>query len=206
MFVNNLLFHKRDLTLVTPEDTIKKALDVINEKNFLSVPVADKNKFYGMISKAMIYTFYYEKSVDKQFLLSDFKVQDIMRKDVPEIDPLEQAEEAAHFLEIYNVPFVAVVDKYGDFKGIVTHHAIFHQFTELFGINKGKRLSVIAYDIPGQVSKLSRIVAENDGDIISFVVIDPRTVTDVREIVMRIRTDNFDNIVQKVKEAGFNIQ
>lgn len=206
MFVNNLLFHKKDLTLVTPEDTIKKALDVINEKNFLSVPVAEKNKFYGMISKAMIYTFYYEKSVDKQFLLSDFKVQDIMRKDVPEIDPLAQAEEAAHFLEIYNVPFVAVIDKYGDFKGIVTHHAIFHQFTELFGIDKGKRISVIAYDIPGQVSKLSRIVAENDGDIISFVVVDPRTVTDVREIVMRVKTDNFDNIVQKVKDAGFNIQ
>jgi len=91
-------------------------------------------------------------------------------------------------------------------QGIVTHHGIFHQFTELFGLNKGKRLAVIAYDIPGQISKLSKIITENKGQIISFVVVDPKSITEVKEIVIRLSTDNIDEILEKVKEAGFKIQ
>ena len=197
---------KEKLIMVTPQVTIDKALEVMKENKFLSIPVTQNNKFYGSISKEGIYAFYYEQCVDKKCLLSDFMVQDVMRTDVPIIDPTQQAEEAAHVLETKSVSFVAVVDSYGDFKGIVTHHAIFHLFTELFGLNKGKRLAVIAYDIQGQISKLTKIINENKGDIISIVVIDPKSVTEVKEIVVRLEADNFNNIVAKVEAAGFRVE
>jgi len=206
MFVNNLMLSKDKLITVTPKITIGKALQIIDENNFLSIPVVEDNKFYGSISKERIYTYYYEKCVDKKCLLSDFVVENVMRTDVPVINPMQEVEEAAHFLETRSVSFVAVVDNNGEFKGIVTHHAIFHQFTELFGLNKGKRLAVIAYDIQGQVSKLTKIITENKGDIISLVIVDPKSVTDVKEIVLRLDTDNFDDIVSKVKTAGFKVQ
>lgn len=206
MFVKNLMLPKAKLVTISPKETVKRALELIEENNFLSIPVVEGDKFYGSISKDRIYAFYYEKSVEKECLLTDFKVENVMRTDVPVIHPLEQIEKAAHFLEVKNASFVAVVDEYNVFKGIVTHHAIFHEFTELFGLNKGRRLAVIAYDIPGQVSKLARIISENGGDIISFVVVDPKIATDVKEIVIRIRTENFQEILEKVKEAGFKIQ
>lgn len=206
MFVKNLMLPKEKLITISPKETIKRALELIDENNFLSIPVAEDDKFYGSISKDRIYAFYFEKSVEKEYLLSDFKVENVMRTDVPTIHPLEQMEKAAHFLEVKNVAFVAVVDEYNAFKGIITHHAIFHEFTELFGLNKGRRLAVIAYDIPGQLSKIARIISENGGDIISFVVVDPKSVTDVKEIVVRVRTENFQEILEKVKEAGFKIQ
>ena len=206
MFVNNLMLSKDKLITVTPKITIGKALEIMDENNFLSIPVVEDNKFYGSISKERIYTYYYEKCVDKKCLLSDFVVENVMRTDVPVINPMQEVEEAAHFLETRSVSFVAVVDNYGEFKGIVTHHAIFHQFTELFGLNKGKRLAVIAYDIQGQVSKLTKIITENKGDIISLVIVDPKSVTDVKEIVLRLDTDNYDDIVSKVKTAGFKVQ
>jgi len=206
MFVKNSMLPKDKLVTITPKDSIKKAIDIMEENNFLSIPVAEGEKFYGSISKERIYTFYYEKCLDKQCLLTDFTVESIMRSDVPTIHPLDQMEKAAHFLEVKSVSFVAVVDEYGAFKGIVTHHAIFHEFTELFGLNKGRRLSVIAYDIPGQISKLTKIISENNGDVISFVVVDPKSLTDVKEVVIRIRTDNFQGILEKVKESGFKIQ
>ena len=205
MFVNNLMLSKDKLITVTPKITIGKALQIMDENNFLSIPVVEDNKFYGSISKERIYTYYYEKCVDKKCLLSDFVVENVMRTDVPVINPMQEVEEAAHFLETRSVSFVAVVDNNGEFKGIVTHHAIFHQFTELFGLNKGKRLAVIAYDIQGQISKLSKIITENKGDIISFVVIDPKSLTEVKEIVVRLETENFDDIVAKVKAAGFKV-
>jgi acetoin utilization protein AcuB len=206
MFVNNLMLLREKLITVTPKVTIGKALEIMDENNFLSIPVVEDNKFYGVISKERIYTYYYEKCLDKKCLLSDFIVENVMRTDVPVINPMQEVEEAAHYLETRSVSFVAVVDNYGDFKGIVTHYAIFHQFTELFGLNKGKRLAVIAYDIPGQISKLSKIITENKGDIISFVIVDPKSVTEVKEVVVRLKTDNFDDIVTKVKASGFKVQ
>lgn len=206
MFVSNLMLSREKLTTVTPRVTIGEALKVMEENKFLSIPVVEGNKFCGAISKEQIYTYYYEKSIERQCLLSDFLVENVMRTDVPAITPFNEIEEAAHFLETKSVSFVPVINKNGEMQGIVTHHAIFHQFTELFGLNKGKRLAIIAYDIPGQISKLSRIITENKGQIISFVVVDPKSLTEVKEIVIRLNTDNMDEILNKVKEAGFKIQ
>lgn len=205
MLVNNVMLTRDKLTTVSPKATVKEALELMDKNRFLSLPVVEGDKFYGAISKDRIYEFYYEKCDDKQCFLSDFNVETVMRTDYPVISPQEQIEKAVHFLEVMNIAFVAVVDDRGTFKGILTHHAVFEQFTQVFGLNKGERLAVIAYDIPGQISKLSKIIAENNGDIISFVVVDPRSVTDVREIVLRVRTDDMAEITRKVKEAGFKI-
>jgi len=206
MFVKNSMLPLEKLMTISPNESIKKALEVIDENNLLSIPVAEGEKFYGSISKERIYAYYFEKCLDKQCLLTDFTVENVMRTDVPTIHPLEQIEKASHFLAVESVSFIAVIDEYGKFKGIVTHNAIFHEFTDLFGLNKGRRLAVIAYDIPGQISKLSKIITENNGDIISFVVVDPKSVTDVKEIVIRVRTEDFQGIIEKVKQAGFKIQ
>lgn len=206
MLVRNQMMPIAKLYKISPDDTISKALEVLNKNNLMSAPVLKGDKFYGAISKNSIYEFYFEKCPDKQSLLSDFKVSDVMRTDVPVIEPGENLEKAVKYLEQRNISFVAVVNDHGEFQGIITHHAIFHEFTDLFGVGKGKRISVIAFDIPGQISKLSRIVTENKGDIISFVVVDPESVTEVKEIVMRINTDNFESIVEKIKNAGFKVQ
>ena len=206
MFVNNLMMPKERLVTVTPKTTIGDALKIMDRKGFLSIPVVENNKFYGTISKERIYTYYYEKCIEKECLLSDFLVESVMRIDIPTLSPYDEVEEAAYSLETKNVSFLAVKDKNDNMLGIVTHSAIFHQFTEVFGFNRGKRLAVIAYDIPGQISKLSNIITENRGQIISFVVVDPKSVTDVKEIIVRLRTDNFEDIVNKTKEAGFKIQ
>jgi acetoin utilization protein AcuB len=206
MFVNNLMLLKEKLVTVTPKCTIGNALEIMEKNKFLSIPVSEGNKFIGLISKERIYAYYYEKCLDKKCLLSDFVVENLMRTDVPVINSKQQAEEAAHFLETRSVSFVAVLDDYGDFAGIVTHHAIFHEFTELFGLFKGRRLAVIVYDIQGQISRLTNIITENKGNIISLVVVDPKSLTEVKEVIIRLEDENFDNIVLKVKEAGFKIE
>lgn len=205
MIVRSIMLAKNKLITIMPQDTVKAALELIEKNNLLSIPVVLDNKFYGSISKDRIYAYYYEKCPDKECLLEDFKVENVMRTDVPTIEPQENIEQAVQFLEMRNISFVAVVNEYGNFEGIITHHAIFHEFTGIFGINKGERLAVIAFDIPGQIAKLSKIIYENNGNVISCVVVDPESVTDVREIVIRVKADNFKQIVEKIKAAGFNV-
>ena len=205
MLVKSIMLLEEKLITVTPKTSIGRALEIINENNFLSIPVVEGDKFYGTISKERIYAFYFEKCQDKQCFLSDFNVESVMLTNIPTIDLTSEVEEAVRILELRNIAFVAVVDSKGVFQGILTHHAVFEQFTRVFGVNKGHRLAVIAYDVPGQISKLSKILSENNADIISFVVVDPNSVLEVKEIVIRMDTDNIELIKQKVSSAGFKI-
>lgn len=205
MFVKSLMMEKESLITVSPKDNVRKALDIIKESNLLSVPVVYEDKFFGSISKDKIYEYYFEKCPDKEHYMEDTPVEKVMKTDVPEIFPMSQVEEASNYLVTNSTPFIAVVDRDNKFQGILTHRAIFNEFTEVLGLHKGKRLSVIAYDIKGQISKLSKVISEQGGDIISFCVIDPKVKTDIKEIVIRVRADDFEGIVEKVKDAGFRI-
>lgn len=206
MYVNNLMVSKENLITVSREDTADLALALINENNFLSIPVIEENKFYGAISKESIFAHFYKMFNEKnmQISLKDFKVKDVMLTDFPTVSTSNLIENAADLLYKNNVPFLAVEEN-NDFKGIITHKAIFKEFTEIFGFNKGKRIAVIAYDIPGQISKLTKIITENKGDIISCVVSDPKSLMAVKEIVIRLEADNYELIQEKIANNGFKI-
>lgn len=205
MFVKNLMISKERLITVSREDSIDKALKSIRDNDYEAIPVVENGKFFGAISKASIYEYLYDNYASKHEDILNNKVADVMEKDIPVIQMLDVIDKVGYLLEKKEVPFVAVSDENNVFKGIVTHHKIFHEFSEIFGFNKGKRLSVLAYDLPGQLSKLSRIIYDNEGDIISFVTINTESVTEVSEIVIRLRTDNLNRIKEKIKEAGFQV-
>lgn len=206
MFVKNLMLPKDELTVVNPKDSVREALKLMENNGFLSIPVVHGDKFLGVISKGQIYQYYYEKAIENKSILSEILVENVMVTDVPVVSPEDKIEDAAHFLATKNTFFLAVIDNRGAMKGIVTHNAIFQQFSELFGENHGHGISIITYDIPGQISKLSRVVSENNGQIISFVVVDLKSITKVKEIILRIHTDDIELITKKLKEAGFKVE
>lgn len=206
MLIRALMLQREELVTVTPDDNLKTALEKMNEKNFLSIPVVRERKFLGIISKEKIYSEYFETGGNRDEYLESRKVSEFLRADIPVLNPGDEVEKASHALEIYSVPFIAVVDDMGEFEGIVTHYAIFREFADALGINRGKRLSIIAYDIPGQIAKLSEIITKHGGDIISFVILDPKVKTDVKEIVVRLRADNMIRIIDAIRDAGFRVQ
>jgi len=134
------------------------------------------------------------------------KVKELMREDIPVLNLYDDIEKAAHVLETYGVPFVAVIDENEEFEGIITHHTIFKTFVDIFGMGKGDKITVFVYDIPGQIAKLSEIITRIGGDIISFVVLDPKVKTDVREIVIRIKTDRLAETIEAIEKAGFRVE
>lgn len=206
MFIKNLMVPKDELTVINPKDSVREALNLMENNGFLSIPVVDGDKFLGVISKGQIYEYYYNKAIENKSVLSEILVENVMVTNVPRVSPEGKIEDAAHFLATKNTFFLAVVDNRGVMKGIVTHNAIFQQFSELFGDNHGHGISIIAYDIPGQISKLSKIISENNGQIISFVVVDLKSITKVKEIILRVHTDDIELITKKLKEAGFKVE
>lgn len=206
MLIRALMLPKEELISVTPDDSLLCALQKINEKNFLSIPVVEGKKFVGVISKANIYEEYFEIGGDKKKYLEETRVRALIKTDIPVLNEKEEIEKAAHTLEIYGVPFLAVVDEWNTFLGIITHYALFREFSEILGINRGQRISVFVNDIPGQVAKISDIITKHRSDIISFVVIDPKAMTEIKEISIRVRTDNFVQLVDDIRAAGYRVQ
>ena len=207
MYVSNLMVSKEDLVTVTRDDSIQFALDLIEKNDFLSVPIVEKNRFYGVITKELIFRYFYKLSNEKGQIISllEYKVKEVMTTGLPVVYLNDLVESAANLLYVNKAVFVAVLDESGEFKGIITHRNIFEEFTSLFGLNKGNRIAVTAHDIPGQILKLTKIISESGGDIISCVVEDPKSKLAVKEIVIRVETENFKHIVHKVENAGFRV-
>uniref|UniRef100_UPI001FA7ECD2 CBS domain-containing protein n=1 Tax=Clostridium polynesiense TaxID=1325933 RepID=UPI001FA7ECD2 len=87
------------LTIITPEVSVKNALQLLNDTGYLSLPVVKDQKFYGAITKERIYSFYFESSGDKKTILEDFTVEQMLRKDIPTIEPSKEVEKAVSMLQ-----------------------------------------------------------------------------------------------------------
>ena len=207
MLVKALMLPREQLVIAGSDESLESALKKIEDNNFLSIPVADGKVFIGSISKQKIFEEYFKGSYnDKQSYLEDTKIKDIFGGIIPRIDPNDPIERASRVLENFGIPFVAVVNEKDNFEGIITHYAIFHAFGEVFGINEGRRISVIVDDIPGQLAKLTDIITKAGGDIISIAVIDPKVKLGLKEIVVRVRIINFNDLIEKIEDAGFKFQ
>jgi acetoin utilization protein AcuB len=206
VLVKALMLPKEELITATPDDNLKSALDKMNQRDFLSMPVIEGKKFAGVISREKIFDEYFQIGGDRDEYLNNTRVRKIIRVDIPSVKPTDEIEVAAQTLISYGIPFVAVINDADEFEGIIGHFAIFKEFVSILGMDRGKRLAVIAYDIPGQIAKLTEIIARHGGDILSFVVLDPKIKTEVKEVVVRIKADNYMEIVNSVNKAGFRVQ
>lgn len=137
---------------------------------------------------------------------SDEQVITIARRDIPHITLENEVEEAARILAETNTPFVAVNNELGDFMGIITHKTIFKHYTQLFGINKGYKLVLNTYDVPGRLAVLTELISKNEGNIISLIVDNPQVSTNVVKIILRVESNNIDKLKTSIENAGFSIR
>ena len=79
MYVKNHMLTKDKLTVVYLDEDMRSALKKIDEGDFLSLPVFDRNNFKGILMKEAIYRYYYDSDFcgNKSKFLDDVKVKDI---------------------------------------------------------------------------------------------------------------------------------
>ncbi|WP_300262780.1 CBS domain-containing protein [Clostridium sp.] len=205
MLVKAIMTKKENLDLVNSNTKLKDALKIMEDNKFLSVPVVDGDMFKGAVAKSSIYKYYFESNLSKDEVLNNITVGKILKTEVPIINKSENIEKAVAMLEKMRISFVAVVDEFDNFKGILTHKAVFREFNNAFGLNKGERIVIRSYDVPGQLSKITKIISEENGDILSIVIIDTKSLTDVKEVIVRVKSIDVENIKRKLKESGFKL-
>lgn len=196
----NFIVPKENLTLIEPDLDLKSTLKIIEEGNFLSLPVVKENKLIGVISKVKLLKAMMEEQNDT------ITVNDLLKTDIPSLTPYDDVEDAALLLAETNTPFVVINSLEGNFLGIITHKAIFKHYTHLYGINKGHKLVVTTYDIQGRLATLTDIISKSGANIISLLIDDPNVSTNVVKIILRLETNDMDKLKTEIEKSGFSIR
>lgn len=205
MYVKNHMLTKDKLVMLQIDESISSALDKIIKGDFLSLPVLDGENFVGILMKETIFRYYFEQGyTDKEKYLNETKVRDLCKTDVKTINENVFIENASYLLNEFRTPFLPVLDDEGNFKGILTHSSIFNAFSEIFGFNKGTRILINVYDIPGQIAKLTETIRKANVNIANFAVMDAK-VMDVYQVIVRVDTTDVDELIEKIEKAGFKV-
>lgn len=205
MYVRNHMLEKEKLTVVNVEESIGSALEKIEKGDFLSLPVFEGEVFRGILMKEAIYRHYFETGcMDKTQFMNEVKVKDLYIDKFKSICENELIENASYLLNEFRTPFLPVFDTEKRFVGILTHTSIFNAFSDIFGFGRGTRIMINLLDLPGQIAKLTEVIRKEDVNIINLAVMDAK-VLDVYKVVLRVETDNVNDLVDKISKSGFKV-
>jgi len=205
MYIQDHMLKKEKLTSLTTQDSLKKALTVLREGDFLSLPVFENDIFKGLLFKETIYRKYFEGDYNsKEAFLNDTIVNDVIKKEYDSINMSEPIENAAYILKELKTPFLVVKNSEGKFVGIVTHKAIFDAYSNVLGLNAGHRIVLNMFDLPGQLAKLTAIIKENSGNITNLALEDAK-VMNVQRVIIKVKSNNITKLIEAIKLAGFKV-
>jgi len=192
---------KENVITLNTSTTMKEALEMIEEKGFLTLPVIGEDGFKGCISTYDIYKEFVNGSEE----VKNESIGKYMRTDIPVVDSEQVVEKVSGLFAVKNIPFIPVVNENRQIEGIVTQKALFDSLSKLFGYHKGIRLTVHSPEVKGRISLLSNAIKKSNGNIISLVVNDLDVFTKLKEIIVRIEADDVNKVKENIEKEGFRV-
>lgn len=198
-------------TTVTPDTSVKDALELIRSRRFRHLPVVDANgKLVGITTeKDLVYASPKPEmslsNFEIQYLLSRMKVGQVMKREVITVSPDLPIEEAAQVMIQHRIGCLPILEN-GELVGIISDTDIFRVFVEgLGGGHPSLRITVV---IPEQVGSLARVVdriAAMGGNIHSLGTFWGKRPED-RVIAIRVERVDRGALIEALRQDGIQIQ
>ncbi|OCA90960.1 hypothetical protein A8F94_03565 [Bacillus sp. FJAT-27225] len=204
MFVKSIMIPKYNCHVVQSGETVRKALECLEEHQIDGVPVLNGDKYEGILTLHRIFEQFFKSGKSKDAFLDETVISDIATHQESYLDGGEIFENT--LMELRNFPLLSVVDKKGNFLGVVTRYDVLNQFQSAFGMNRpGVRIAFTSVETEGRIARLAEIAHQFHEHIISLVTFD-ETDKLVRRIVLKVeRNQNLDKFIKKLEEHGFRI-
>jgi len=171
MFVGERMSHP--VIAVSPEVPIHDALVMFKKEHIRRAPVIKDGKLVGIVSERDLLNAspspVTSLSVwEMNYLISKVTVKQVMSKKVKTIDIDTPIEEAARIMADSKIGGMPVV-RSGKVVGMITETDLFKIFLELMGARtKGIRVTAEIEDHPGQLAAITKAIADEGGNFISF--------------------------------------
>ncbi len=171
MFVRERM--SRPVIFVSPEMPIHDALALFKKEHIRRAPVIKDGKLVGIISEKDLLNAspspVSSLSIwEMNYLLSKVAVKQVMTKKVLTVTEDTPIEEAARIMADNKIGGLPVV-RDGKVVGIITETDLFKVFLELLGAReKGVRVTALVENTPGQLARVTKVVADAGGNFIAF--------------------------------------
>lgn len=210
MFVKSKM--ERNPVTISPDASFYDARKLIREEGIRHLPVVDKKgKLVGLITDRDIREAGPSDasllSVQEiNYLLAKLKVSGIMTpaEKLITVTPDTIIEKAVQLLHDNKIGSLPVVDG-NELVGIITETDILELFVDVVGLNvKGTRITMLLEDEPGKLFGVLKVIKEQNINVIS--VISPTlTFEGKRMVVVRMKTHEYEGVLQKLEKAGYEI-
>lgn len=203
---------QRNPITISPEASFFEARNLIHEKGVRHLPVVDKNgHLVGIVTDRDIREAAPSDATllsvqELNYLLGKLKVSSFMtpKPKLITITPDTLIEEAVQLMRQHKIGCLPVVE--GDkLYGIFTESDALDHLVDVFGLKqKGTRLTVALEDKPGSMLGILEILKKFEINIISIVT--PSFMVEGKRIAaIRIRTEDYEKIVNELEKAGYPV-
>ncbi len=171
MLVGDRMSHP--VITVPPDMPIVDALNLMKIEHIRRAPVVKNGKLVGIVSDKDLLNASPSPATtlsiwEINYLLSKITVEEVMTKDVITIEENTPIEEAARIMADNKIGGLPVM-RGDDIVGIITETDLFKVFLEMMGARMaGVRASFYAPDVPGELAKITKAIAEAGGNIIAL--------------------------------------
>jgi len=172
MFVGERMSHP--VITVSSEIPIHDAIAMFKKEHIRRAPVVNQEgKLVGIVTENDLLNAspspVTSLSVwEMNYLMSKVTVKQVMTKKVKTIDVSTPIEEAARLMADQKIGGMPVI-RDGKVVGMITETDLFKIFLELMGARtKALRVTAVIDDKPGTLAKITKAIADEGGNIISF--------------------------------------
>jgi len=180
--------------------TVQEALKLMKKHSIRHLPVveeSDKSSMVGLVTEGGLRQFFFLSMVEK------ISVQDAMISNPITIEPHANVELAASLIHRHKIGCLPVVEK-KKLVGIITTTDILAAFIEMMGLLKASsRIDLELKGEEGSIEEISRIVKENDSEIISIGIVNQSPRKKLQYI--RLQKCDPEPIVKSLERHGYKV-
>jgi len=200
----------RNPVFVDENDSMKKAMDILKEREIRHLPVLKGgDKLVGILTETDIKQASPSPATALEireiyYLLDKVKVKQIMTRRVFTVSSNASIEEAALIMREKKIGCLPVVDG-GRLVGILTETDILDAFLDSMGVNgPGYRVELALPNRPGMLFEVVKLLKDFDANIVSVATAshdDPG----MKILILRIETKNYKVLKAAIKKSGYEI-
>lgn len=186
---------------VNKKASIAEAIALMKDNSIRHLPVVDTSKkLHGFVTLADL------KQGLIPSMVGDLSLTDLMIKKPITVHPDDDVEDAAQLIYRRKIGGMPVVDKTNKLLGIITVTDILRAFIEMTGIlTQSVRLDVKVGKEPNAFNKVSAIIQESGGRIISVGIAPHRTKENIYYFRLAAKKNDEDQIKKAVADAGYEV-
>jgi len=198
-----------NVVAVDEKTSIHDARKIMKAHKIRRLPVMKKDKLIGLITEHMLLEASPSPATalsihELNYLLAKMTVKDIMVKKPFTISPDMPPEDALQLGQEMGYGGFPVVEN-NKLVGVVTESDIVRLMTRVLGVTKkGKRITIKASNVFGNMQKIMSILDKNKTVLLSLMSL-KEPEEEEWLIVLRLESENAEPIAKELTSSGFNV-